>query len=291
MAMWVEVILPLSRPGLNDPRVAPLTWRTARGVGRRVHCSAFGFFAFLFLTAIAQAQGTVVGSVRDQAEVPVRDAVVEIKQSGLQTRTDSVGRFRFPRVGVGLHVLTVRRPGFVPASASVLVAAGDSVRVGFQLKALAQPLPAVPVEAALSGTNYRLRDFERRRTSGVGHFLTAADLLPERSKPMADVLTRLPGTQIVRSSSAACLTTTRGAQSVHRSATGLCGNQFVSHCPVAVFVDGVPSYGGHSEEVFNLNAFRADQVAGVEFYSGSATIPRELAAPRGTCGVLVIWTK
>jgi hypothetical protein len=139
----------------------------------------------------------------------------------------------------------------------------------------------------------RLRDFERRRTSGVGHFLTADDLLPERSKPLGDVLVRLPGTYMVRSSTAACLTTTRGSQSFRNSASGFCGNRSVGggYCPAAVFLDGYPSYGGHSEELFNLNALHADEVAGVEFYSGSATMPREFSAPRGTCGALVIWTK
>lgn len=48
---------------------------------------------------------------------------------------------------------------------------------------------------------------------------------------------------------------------------------------------------GRDEEIFNLNTLHADEVAGIEFYSGAATLPRELSAPRGTCGALVIWTK
>ena len=124
-----------------------------------------------------------------------------------------------------------------------------------------------------------------------GHFLTAEDLLAERSKPMGDVLVRLPGTHVVHSASAACLTRTRGAQSFQAAATGFCGNRYVEQCPAAVFVNGAPAYSGHSEEIFNLNIFRADEVAGVEYYSGSSTMPREFSAPRGTCGVLVIWTK
>lgn len=141
--------------------------------------------------------------------------------------------------------------------------------------------------------DYRLKDFERRRSSGVGQFLTAADFTSERSQPLGDAVSRLRGVYVVRSASAACLTATRGAQSFQNSATGWCGNQSVggAYCPVAVYVDGSPSYTGHSDEVFNLNSFRADEVAGIEFYSGAGTTPRELSAPRGTCGALVIWTK
>ena len=249
----------------------------------------------LLAARTTHAQGTVVGRVTDRAQSPIRDAVVDISRIGMQTRTDSVGRFVLRGVPAGTQLVTVRRIGYAAASVEVRVVNEDTVTIHVLLEQRAQLLPAVPVEgAAPSFVVPRLRDFERRRTSGVGHFLTADDLLPERSRPLGDVLVRLPGTYMVRSSTAACLTSTRGAQSFRNSATGFCGNQSVGgqYCAVAVFLDGFPSYSGHdTEEIFNLNALRADEVAGVEFYSGSATMPREFSAPRGTCGVLVIWTK
>jgi hypothetical protein len=242
----------------------------------------------------AVAQGTVAGRVTDQTQSPIRDAEVEIARIGIQTRTDSLGRFSLRGVTSGPQRVTVRRMGYEPAFVDLRVADDGSVTVHLLLTPRAQVLPAVPIEgAAPPSVPRRLRDFERRRTSGVGHFLTAGDLEAERSKPLGDVLVRLPGTYVVRSSTAACLTTNRGAQSVHNAAGGFCGNPSVrgGYCPVAVFLDGVPSYSGHTEELFNLNALSADEVAGVEFYSGSATLPREFSAPRGTCGALVIWTK
>ena len=142
-------------------------------------------------------------------------------------------------------------------------------------------------------SGHRLKDFERRRSGGVGQFLTAADLAPERSKPLGDAVGRLRGTYVVRSGSTACLTTTRGSQSFQHSATGSCGNREVggANCPVAVFVDGSPWYTGHNDELFDLNSLRTHDIAGLEFYSGAGTLPREFSAPRGTCGALVIWTK
>jgi hypothetical protein len=232
-----------------------------------------------------------MGRVTDQALSPISDAEVAISGLKARMRTDSTGRFRFRGVPPGLRRVNVRRLGFAPASIEVQVPEHDSVVVHLRLVQRAQLLPAVPVERSV--VDYRLKDFERRRSSGVGQFLTAADLAPERSKPLGDAVGRLHGTYVVRSASAACLTATRGAQSFQNSATGWCGNQAVggAYCPVAVFMDGYPSYAGHTEEVFNLNSLRADEVAGIEFYSGAGTLPREFSAPRGTCGALVIWTK
>lgn len=242
----------------------------------------------------AQAQATLAGRVADQAQSPVQNAEVEISGIGARTRTDSLGHFLFRAVPSGLHRVAVRRLGYAPASVDVRVANDDSVTVHVLLMRQAQLLPKVPVEGARPSVDaYRLRDFERRRSSGVGQFLTADDLAPERSRPLGDVLVRLRGTYMVRSSTAACLTTTRGSQSFTNSASGWCGNQSIGAgtCPAAVFVDGFPSYDGRGEELFNLNTLHADEVAGIEFYSGAATLPRELSAPLGTCGALVIWTK
>ena len=237
------------------------------------------------------AQGSVIGHVTDQALSPIADAEVAIRAINARTRTDSAGRFHFRGVPPGIRRIDVRRLGFAPAFIEVEVPERDSVVVQVRLARRAQLLPAVPVED--SAVDYRLRDFERRRSSGVGQFLTAADLAPERSKPLGDAVSRLRGTYVVRSANTACLTTSRGSQSFQESATGWCGNRAVggANCPVAVFVDGFPSYTGHSDELFDLNSLRANEIAGVEFYSGAGTTPREFSAPRGTCGALVIWTK
>ena len=242
----------------------------------------------------AQAQGSVRGWVTDQSQAPVRDAEVLIEKIPAVTRTDSSGRFHFRSLPPGVHSLAVRRLGYAPASVEVQLKDQDSVTVHIQLIQRAQPLPEVPVAGEQRPTlGSRFADFERRRSSGVGQFLSVDDLSVERSKPLGDALVRLRGVYVVRSAMSACLTSRRGAQSFQNMATGWCGSQFVgdAYCPVAVFINGHLVYSGHSEEIFNLNSMRTDEVAGVEYYSGSGTLPRELGAPRGTCGALVIWTK
>lgn len=244
--------------------------------------------------AAVNAQSIVTGRVFDTAKRPVVDAQVVVVGLDVRLRTDSGGRFRFGHVPIGPRRVAVRHIGFAPESVDVLVTKADSVQVSITLVEHPLALPPITVERTSERTvPYHLRDFERRRTSGVGHFLTADDLQTERSKPLGDVVVRLPGAHVVRSMASACLTTMRGAQSFQNGATGRCGGRSVGglNCPVAVFLDGFPVYTGHSEEIFNLNTLHADEVAGVEFYSGPSTLPREFSAPRGTCGAVVIWTK
>jgi len=229
----------------------------------------------------------------DAAQKPVWDATVEAVRGTRRARTDSAGRFEFVRVPAGRNDILVRRIGYDPKTISLIVAEGETIHVDIVLTQRAQPLPTVAVEReGERSVPFRLRDFEKRRSSGVGHFLTEADLATERTKPLGEALARLPGAQVIRSMTAACLATSRGSQSFQRMASGYCGGRSIgANCPVAVFVDGFPEYTGDSDDMYDLNTFRADDVAGVEFYAGASTVPREFGAPRGTCGVLVLWTK
>lgn len=179
-----------------------------------------------------------------------------------------------------------------------------------------QPLPVVPVTASTELVrSAKLREFDRRRSNGIGHFLTEADLEKEQYRQLSDVLKRLPGTMMVRarrasgvSPSAVFVVSSRGSATIYHESP-----IFGKNCPVAVWLDGVPVYrgldrvttggagafgggsgpqiGGIGEPPFNINSIMTNHVAAIEFYAGSATMPPELNATQGTCGALVIWTK
>jgi len=174
-----------------------------------------------------------------------------------------------------------------------------------------QPLPAVPVTAeAELVRSAKLREFDRRRSMGIGRFLTEGDLEKVQYRQLSDVLNRLPGTVMVRAKgkSAVYVVSSRGSATIeHESPI------FGRNCPVAIWLDGVPVYRGLDrgaasnpafgnrgppqppgrvdEPPFDINSIMTNQVAAVEFYSGPATMPPELNATQGTCGALVIWTK
>lgn len=176
-----------------------------------------------------------------------------------------------------------------------------------------QPLPTVPITASADLVrSAKLREFDRRRSNGIGHFLTEVDLEKDEYKLLGDVIRRLPGTMLVTgrrvpgyTASALFVVSSRGSATItHESPI------FGKNCPVAIWLDGVPIYrgldrgaassafggggGGQSrggEPPFNINSIMTNNVAAIEFYAGPATMPPELNATQGTCGALVIWTK
>jgi hypothetical protein len=178
-----------------------------------------------------------------------------------------------------------------------------------------QPLPNVPVTASSEpARSAKIREFERRRSNGIGRFMTEADLANDQNRRFSDVLMKLPGLMMVRAKgtglygSAVFVASSRGSASIEHVSP-----IFGKNCPVAIWLDGVPVYRGldrgasanpafpskapppqagrDAEPPFDINSIMTNQVAAVELYSGPATMPPELNATQGTCGALVIWTK
>src|SRR5262245_10489662 len=86
-----------------------------------------------------------------------------------------------------------------------------------------QPLPAVAVkDSAEPVRSAKLREFDRRRSTGMGRFLTEADLAKDQDRQMSDALKKLPGLQMVRakrmqgvSPSAVFVVSSRGSSTVN----------------------------------------------------------------------------
>jgi hypothetical protein len=134
---------------------------------------------------------------------------------------------------------------------SQLVVCLFSGAVAFAETAMAQekpqPLPAVPVTASAELVrSAKLREFDRRRSNGIGHFLTEADLERDQYRQLSDVLKRLPGMLMVRARRASGVSplgvfvvSSRGTATIYHESP-----IFGKNCPVAVWLDGVPVYRG-----------------------------------------------
>jgi TonB dependent receptor-like, beta-barrel/Carboxypeptidase regulatory-like domain/TonB-dependent Receptor Plug Domain len=75
----------------------------------------------------AAAYGSLSGSVRDDAGQPVAEATVTLESEAhavIRQRTDSLGRFDFPRLAIGHYILTVSRRELASMSEPVTVEAG-----------------------------------------------------------------------------------------------------------------------------------------------------------------------
>lgn len=106
---------------------------------------------FTSATLYAQGPAVVSGVVRDENNVPVREAliVVDPDSLSLRTRTGSDGSYRIT-VPSGRYEVRVVRIGFKPQSHTITVS-GQPVELNIVLQTIAIPLDTVAVRAARPG--------------------------------------------------------------------------------------------------------------------------------------------
>lgn len=218
----------------------------------------------------------VRGVVRGDGGATLAGARVTVESTALGVVTDDSGAFRItglPR-GAGLRV---RRIGFAPRTVSAATI-GESLDrraplvVTLQQTALA--LAPVVVRAA-GARRYTgpLAAFERRKDAGTGgHFITADDIDRRNPYQLTDMLRMLPSMRVEDDG--------RGGKVVRMRSRS---------CDPLVWLDGMPLVGGY----LDIDVLVPRSVAGIEIYSGDATVPPELRGPRGegTCGVIAVWSR
>lgn len=214
------------------------------------------------------ALGVIDGAVTDTSLASLADASVSILGSTLKVVTGSNGRFQILAVPAGHYILVVRRLGFAPVSSAVQVAAGDTVRASFALERLVTALDTVKVAAKRLST--RMAEFEDRRKFGQGQFMTQAEIEKRNALYPEELIRSFMGVNVV------------GGHALSKR-MGLRG------CPMQFFVDGVAIL---SPDLTN-DLPTPKELAGIEVYTGSATVPLQYKTMRGggSCGVILIWTR
>lgn len=215
--------------------------------------------------------GFVAGVVRDSAGVVVVGA--QVRLAGLLGRgtTATDGSFRLAAPG-GDRMLLVRRLGFRPESLAVVIPPGGTTEVSVRLVATPQTLaPVVVATTDIRRYAPRLRAFHERRERGFGRFFTAEDIDRRNPAVVTDLLRTVPGTRITR----------QGGQSVVTFRG--------QNCVPLIWIDGAPAVAGYLDP----DLFQPNSLAGIEVYSGPATVPSELMWLRGkgACGVIALWTR
>jgi hypothetical protein len=247
--------------------------------------------------AAAQKMSVLTGRVMtDSAEIPVLGAEVTIKDVRGNAISDSLGRFVFANIPPGKQLVTVRRLGFSPITAVLTFAPGDTVDGEFLLVTTAQRLRGVEIKGR-NTTPRRILEFDERRKSGFGEFIGPEQLAKMESRRTDDVLRLIPGPNIVRSSvsSSAWVAMGRGAYNpgIYRmDRSDINRGADPQKCYATVYVDGVAVFSAlPGELLFDINTVPPGEIHGIEFYGGSGTMPPQFPQKRGTCGVLVVWTK
>jgi len=148
------------------------------------------------LSAQAPPTTVVVVGVSDaETGQALNGAQVFFPALGRSALTDGLGESR-STIPAGTHRIRVRFLGYVAVDTS-LQFIGDTTGVVFRLARAAKTMETVEVKA----TSPKLKDFEMRRTIGLGRFLTADQIEKDSNRPFGIVaMTRFPGLQMVTDS-------------------------------------------------------------------------------------------
>lgn len=119
----------------------------------------------LATTAAAQDAMTLRGVVRDSAGAPVAQAEVMI--GGQTAQTSAAGRFVVANVPTGAHLLVIRKVGYAPLRAQVIVTPALTAELEYQLDEEAARLPTVVVEAVRPGIYGTVGDTGLRPVAGA----------------------------------------------------------------------------------------------------------------------------
>ncbi len=177
------------------------------------------------------------------------------------------------------HV-SVQVLGYDSADQSFAVPASENkVNIRVFLDRNATELEPVVIEAEEIPAH--LREFERRRKAGLGRYITAGEIEQLNPIDATDILRRAPGVIVSGEVS-------RGTSVRFFRGGALCVEE-----PL-IFLDGV-----FTPNLFIDAVLTPERIAGIELYSGPATVPAELqvqgsgltGGTRAACGVIAFWTK
>ena len=210
---------------------------------------------------------TLSGTVRDATGQPLAGAQVRVLETAASARADSTGRFTLAGLPAGTQILETKRVGYRIVQQPVQLRSARSVEVEVYLARIVS-LDSIRVVAQRS----RYPEFERRRRSGFGRYLTEEDIAQRNPTELSDLLRMTAGFRVygfgfdVRIESSRTLGSSFGFGRPCRSAN--------------VVIDGMQNQ--------EINWVRPHEVAGMEIYPGPAGAPSQYDS---RCGLVVIWTR
>lgn len=210
---------------------------------------------------------------------PIEGASVTDLKSGTVALTTKTGTVDLVFLPDGGSQVRVRKMGYHPGAQFVAISPMDTVPVTMLLAPAATPLPAIVATDSARRYNLpTLRDFEERRLTGRGHFISEVELRKSDSRKMQDVVRRFPGLQVLCTRSGFYSCEAVATRSVKKVGTA-------SDCRYTVLVDGVPLRDP------DLNKLDVMEFAGIEGYTAGERIPTRYNMMGNPCGVLLFWTR
>ena len=216
----------------------------------------------------------ITGKVTLAGGQPATGSHVEIVGTKAAGVVNDRGEFTLGGAPSGTQMLLVRKLGWEPREVPVDLSASHPQRVAVRLKKFVPVMDAVVVTARAEKALEKV-GFTSRQKSGMGHYLTAADIERRNPTQLSDVLRTLPGLSVQQQGIESVVVSTRGG--------GLASQSCVTY-----FVDGMPfqAIGGDANDFVNPR-----EVAGIEVYQPSTVPPQFMSGNGQGCTTIVIWTK
>jgi carboxypeptidase family protein len=217
------------------------------------------------------------GRVTDKlSHAAIPGAQVILDADGRFVTADSAGTYDFAGIPRGVVDLSVRAPAFGVAHLTLqLIGTGGWTQdVELDSASTAEHpvrLATVPVTAKSRPDNYRLQDFEIRRRSGRGQYLTDEEIRASGAANVADAARNMRGVTLD------CGGTLYGGCRIRMLSAP-------ARCLPVYWVDGQLD-----NEFGPLTPIR--DVVAMELYTGPAEVPGEFAGSNAGCGVVALWTR
>ncbi len=222
------------------------------------------------------------GIVTDTLLRPLGSADVSVVGIGARVVTSENGRFRMLQVPAGQYLLVVRRIGYAPTSGIIQVPEADTLRLSYTLIRSDRMLDTVRVKERR--VTMRMLDFEVRRKQGQGQFITQEEIERRGSLQTSDYMRSMRGVEVSRVTTQAFAGTQVYSR---REGGGFDSNGQQQYCAMQVVLDGIIL-----PRNFDLDLLPPPkQIAGIEVYTGAATIPPQFGGPDRRCGVVAVWTR
>lgn len=226
-------------------------------------------------------QAVIDGVVTDTLLQPIVSAEITVLGTSARVVTGANGRFRMIQVPAGQYLLVVRRIGYSPTSGVIDVPAGDTLRLSYTLNRSVIALDTIRTRERR--VTMRMLEFEQRRAQGVGQFITQEEIERRGSLQAADFLRNVRGLNVSRITNDQFM----GTVALSRREAGSVLGEGSGACAMQILLDGIIL-----PRAFNLELLPPPkQIAGIEVYTGPASIPPQFGGVDRRCGVVAVWTR
>lgn len=222
-----------------------------------------------------QNDSRLTGTIVDKASrAPLARVEIIFVGDARSVLSDSVGRYMFDALPSGIVRFAVRAAGYPFTPLTVALMPGESMARVIELdsssagRIAAQRLPLVSINAP-PPVSPRMVDFERRRVTGQGQYITRAQIDSAGYYNLQDAMRNLRGVNVDCGGGLGC--------HIRMARAPMQCN------PEYVVDERVDNYFGPSVPIRDIEA--------LEVYTGASDVAGEFAGRNAGCGVIVIWTR